>query len=301
MARLTARPAENRLFGIALILLSTLIFSTSDAVAKFALGVVNPFELLWIRSVAVVVITVPLAYWRAGRRIFNPERPGRQIIRGSAVMMSSLCFLIGLSQIPLADNSAINFIWPILITVFSMTFLGEKVGLRRMLATAFGFVGMLMIMRPGSGAFQAAAIYPFASAILWAIASLMTRGMTSNDPPETTIVWTSLVMLIGTTLVVPFFWHPMGMKGIILGVCVGLGSAIGHALVVFAYERAEASTLAPFAYVQLVWAIMLGYLIFAAIPDSWVFAGASLIALSGLYTAHRERIRAAEKSRAVHS
>jgi drug/metabolite transporter (DMT)-like permease len=209
-------------------------------------------------------------------------------------MISSLAFLTGLSFLPLADASAINFIWPVAVTVFSVIFLHEKVGIRRWGATIVGFAGMLLIIRPGSSAFQLAALFPISAAIFWALASIMTRSMTSTDPPETTIIWSAMVMLAGTTIALPFYWIPPGWQDVGPALIVGIGSALGHALIVFAFQKTSASSLAPFAYLQLVWATLLGYQIFGTVPDLWVLAGAVLIALSGLYTAHRERVRARE-------
>lgn len=292
MPRLVARPAENKPLAIALILITTLIFALSDAVAKLMVARISPLEVSWIRSVVVMAITLPIVYARIGRQAFAPRHPFRQIVRGAAVLGSSLLYLTGLAYLPLADTSAINFIWPVLITVLSVIFLGEKVGLRRWGATVLGFIGMLIIIRPGSSAFQMAAIYPTGAAVMWAFASLMTRGMTSTDPPETTIFWSALVMLVGTTVLLPYFWTTPGWYEISLGVFVGIGSAVAHALIVFAFERASAATLAPFAYLQLVWATLLGYLMFSTIPDRWILTGSVLIVISGIYTAHRERIRA---------
>lgn len=294
MARLTERGAENKPLAIALILLTTVIFALSDAVAKLMVASIPPLEVSWIRSVVVMALTLPVVYWRVGTQVFRPQHPFRQVLRGSAVLGSSLMYLTGLSFLPLADTSAINFIWPILITMFSVVFLGEKVGLRRWAATAVGFIGMLLIVRPGSSAFQAAAIWPIGAAVLWAFASVMTRGMTSTDPPETTIFWSSLVMLVGTTVVLPFYWVTPGWYELGLGLFVGIGSAVAHAMIVFAFERASASTLAPFSYLQLVWASVLGYVMFQTIPDRWILAGSALIVISGIYTVHRERVRARE-------
>jgi drug/metabolite transporter (DMT)-like permease len=291
MIRLDMRPAENKPLAIAFVLSAALIFACSDAVSKVMVAQISPIEASWLRSVVVMVLTLPLAYRRAGAVIFRPHHPLRQVLRGAAVLASSLLFLTGLTYLPLADASAINFIWPVLITVFAVIFLGEKVGIRRVGATIVGFLGMLLIVRPGSGAFQTAAIYPLGGAAFWALANVMTRLMSATDPPETTIVWSSAVMLLGTTLALPFVWTTPDAMLLGLGLVVGIGSAVGHALIVFALERSNASTLAPFSYIQLVWATLIGYLAFGTIPDRWIFAGAALIVASGLYTAHRERVR----------
>lgn len=283
--------SETRGFGIALVLASTLIFALSDATAKLLVATVSPLEASWLRCVVVAALTVPAVIWRCGMGVFRTAHPVRQTLRAGSVLFSSLLFLTGLSYLPLADASAINFIWPILITVFSVLLLGEKVGIRRAAATLIGFVGMLIIVRPGSSAFDIAALFPLGAAVLWALASVMTRGMMATEPPETTIVWSALVMLVGTTLVLPFYWVMPTWSEIGLGVLVGTGAAVGHAMVIFAYGRANASTLAPFAYVQLVWATACGYLFFGAIPDRWILIGAAIIAMSGIYTIHRERVR----------
>lgn len=283
--------AETRGLGIALILGSTLVFALSDTAAKLLVATMSPLEASWIRCVVVVVLTVPAVIWRRGMGVFRTAHPVRQTLRALSVWFSSLLFLTGLSYLPLADASAINFIWPILITVFSVLLLGEKVGIRRVTATLIGFLGMLIIIRPGSSAFHIAALFPLGAAVLWALASVMTRGMMTTEAPETTIVWSALVMLVGTTLVLPFYWVMPSWSEIGLGMLVGTGAAVGHAMVIFAYGRANASTLAPFAYVQLVWATACGYLVFGSVPDRWILIGASIIALSGIYTIHRERVR----------
>jgi drug/metabolite transporter (DMT)-like permease len=291
MNQIDASPTENQGLGIALVLGASLIFALSDATAKLMVASVSPVEVSWIRSIVVAILTVPAVIWRRGAGVFRTAHPVRQIARGLSVWFSSLLFLTGLSYLPLADTSAINFIWPILITVFSIFLLGEKVGIRRALATLIGFVGMLIIIRPGSSAFQVAAFFPLGAAVLWALASVMTRSMTSTEAPETTIVWSALVMLAGTSLALPWFWTMPTPREIGLGVLVGIGSAFGHAMIIFAYGQAKASTLAPFAYVQLVWATLCGYFIFGTIPDRWIITGAAIIAASGLYTLHRERVR----------
>ncbi len=167
-------------------------------------------------------------------------------------------------------------------------------GVRRWAATFVGFCGMLLIIRPGTGAFQIAAMYPLGAALLWSFAAVVTRSVSAHDRAATTLVWTSIVMLAGSTLLIPFFWRPMTGQEWLLMSLIGLISIFGHSVLVFAYERASASFLAPFSYVQLVWATILGYLVFGSLPDRWIAAGAILIVASGIYTAHRERVRARE-------
>jgi drug/metabolite transporter (DMT)-like permease len=282
---------EKAGLGIALILAAALIFALSDAVAKFVVGSIPPVELSWLRSIVVIAITLPAVLWRRGFSVLRSRHPVRQCLRGTIVTGSSLFFIFALNYLPLADATAINFIWPVLITVFSAIFLGEKIGIRRIAATLAGFAGMLIIIRPGSSAFQITALLPLGAAVLWATASVMTRAMTLDEPAETTIIWSALSTLVLTTLALPFVWVKPGL--VALGCCVIIGvlSATAHAMVIFAFGQTKASSLAPFTYMQLVWATLFGYLIFGAIPDPWIGIGTAIIVASGLYTIHRERVR----------
>jgi drug/metabolite transporter (DMT)-like permease len=288
------RPADNKPVALLLLLLTTVMFATGDSIAKLAVGTLHPVQMLFVRCAIVVAFTVPYALWKIGPAVFHTDHPKTQIFRGFAILGSSFLFVSGLSHLPLADASAINFVWPLLITVLSVLMLKEKVGVRRWAATLLGFAGMLLIIRPGTSAFQMAALYPLGAALLWSFAAVVTRSVSAHDRAATTLVWTSLVMLAGATVLIPFFWRPMtGQEWLLMGLIGGI-SIVGHSMLVFAYERASASFLAPFSYAQLVWATILGYLVFGSLPDRWIAAGAILIVASGIYTAHREHVRARE-------
>lgn len=288
------RPADNKPVALLLLLLTTVMFAIGDSIAKLAVGTLHPVQMLFVRCAIVVAFTVPYALWKIGPAVFYTDHPKTQVFRGFAILVSSFLFVSGLSHLPLADASAINFVWPLLITVLSVLMLKEKVGVRRWAATLLGFAGMLLIIRPGTSAFQMAALYPLGAALLWSFAAVVTRSVSAHDRAATTLVWTSLVMLAGATVLIPFFWRPMtGQEWLLMGLIGGISIA-GHSMLVFAYERAGASFLAPFSYAQLVWATILGYLVFGSLPDRWIAAGSILIVASGIYTAHRERVRARE-------
>jgi drug/metabolite transporter (DMT)-like permease len=241
-----------------------------------------------------VALVVPYTFHKAGRDVLKTQHPWLQLTRGTLVVIASIIFITGLQFLPIADASAINFVWPLLITLFSIPLLGEKVGIRRLSATVVGFIGMLLIVRPGSSAFQWAAVYPLAAAVLWALASVLTRKMAATEKGETTIVWSALISLLVSGLLLPFVFVPPGGNALLLGMIIGLVSAIGHSVLIYAFERAPASTLAPYTYIQLVWATLFGFLVFGTIPDAWKFAGGALITASGIYTAHREHVRRKE-------
>ena len=285
---------EHRFVALAFLLIATLCFGFGDTLAKLLVQEVPAIEANFLRSVVVVALVVPYTFRKAGRDVLKSRHPWLQFTRGALVVVASIIFISGLQFLPIADASAINFVWPLLITLFSIPLLGEKVGIRRLSATLVGFIGMLLIVRPGSAAFQWAAIYPLGAAVLWALASVLARKIAANDRGETTIVWSALISLLVSGLLLPFIYVQPSLNALMLGLVIGLVSAIGHSVLIYAFERAPASTLAPYTYIQLVWAALFGYLVFGTIPDSWKFAGASLIVASGIYTAHREHVRRKE-------
>jgi drug/metabolite transporter (DMT)-like permease len=277
--------------GILLILVASLIFAFSDAAAKFVVGSLPPLEIHWIRSLVVLAVTLPVLLWRKGPGVFRTRHPILQTVRGLCIMAASLLFLTGLIYLPVADASAINFIWPVLITVFSVIMLKEKVGIRRALATLAGFIGMLVIIRPGSASFNWAAVFPLGAAVVWSVGSVLTRKMSADDAAETTILWSAIIALAISSLCLPFVYVRPTVAELGFCVLIGIGSAVAHAMVVFAYAKAQASVLAPYSYTQLVWAAGAGLIFFGTLPDGWTVAGAVIITASGIYTAHREHLR----------
>ena len=278
---------DNVLKGIGLVVASTLFFSAGDVVAKIMTASLPALEVTWFRYLVFAVLIVPVAFAANGRRALATGRPGLQISRAVAVVASSVLFILGLQYLQPAEATAINFISPLFITALSIPLLGEKVGLHRGAAAGVGFLGVMLLVRPGSDAFQMAALYPIGTAVVWAAAAIATRMM-SAERPETTLAWTALVGFVGLTLAIAFVWRTPNLAEIGLGVLTGLFSTAGHWFVVKAYRLAPASVLAPFSYVQLVFAGVMGFVVFDVVPGPWTFAGGLVIAASGLYTARRE-------------
>jgi drug/metabolite transporter (DMT)-like permease len=283
--------ADRPFKGIALILLSTVFLGTSDVTSKYLSGTLPSVEIAWLRFLVFALIMVPAMV--PGSPIFA-MRTGSlalQLVRGSALLGSSLLFISSLRYLPIAEASATGFISPLLVTALSIVFLSEKVGLRRWLATAAGLIGMLIILRPGTSAFHVASFLPLASALCWAATLIMTRMMSGKEHAITTMTYSSIAGLAIMTALVPFAWVAPTWHDIAFGLLIGVASTAGQWIVVLAFRYADASVLAPFSYTQLVWVSTLGYLIFGEVPDGWTVIGAAVIVSSGLYTAHRERVR----------
>jgi drug/metabolite transporter (DMT)-like permease len=288
----TAPARADRPFrGIALILASTVFLGASDVTAKYLSATLPSIEIAWIRFLVFALIMSPAMVPGSPLYALRSQRPGLQAMRGVALLGSSLFFISGLRFLPIAEASATGFVAPLFVTALSIVFLGETVGVRRWLATAVGLIGVLIILRPGTGAFHPAAFFPIVSALAWACTLIMTRMMSGRDHAITTMTYSSIVGVCILSALVPFVWVTPSWHDILFGVFIGLASTAGQWIVVLAFRYADASVLAPFSYTQLLWVSILGFVIFGEVPDVWTVTGAVFIVGSGLYTAHRERVR----------
>jgi drug/metabolite transporter (DMT)-like permease len=290
-ARTAPARADRPFRGIALILASTVFLGASDATAKYLSATLPSIEIAWVRFLVFALIMVPAMLPGSPLYALRTERPGLQLMRGVALLASSLFFISGLRFLPIAEASATGFVAPLFVTALSIVFLGERVGVRRWLATAVGLIGVLIIVRPGTGAFHPAAFFPIVSALAWASTLIMTRMMSGREHAVTTMTYSSIAGVCILSALVPFVWVAPSWHDILFGIFIGIASTAGQWIVVLAFRYADASVLAPFSYTQLLWVSMLGFLIFGEVPDIWTVTGAIFIVASGLYTAHRERIR----------
>jgi drug/metabolite transporter (DMT)-like permease len=283
--------ADRPFRGIALILASTVFLGTSDVTAKYLSATLPSVEIAWLRFLVFALIMGPAMLPGSPLYALQSRRPGLQVMRGVALLGSSLFFISGLRFLPIAEASATGFVSPLFVTALSIFFLGERVGLRRWLATAIGLAGVLIILRPGSSAFHPAAVFPLVSALAWAATLIMTRIMSGTERAITTMTYSSIAGVGILSVMVPLVWVTPSWHDIAFGVLIGVASTAGQWIVVLAFRYADASVLAPFSYTQLLWVSLLGFIIFGEVPDLWTIVGAAFIVASGLYTAHRERIR----------
>jgi len=286
--------ANRVLPAILLVIAAVVLFSLSDVLAKLLRESLPAVEIAWLRYVTFAGLAAVLAA-RGRFAGLWPRRPGLQILRGLAVLGSAVLFITGLGYLPVAEATAINFVSPAFITALSIPFLGEAVGVRRWAAVLVGLLGVVIVIRPGAGAVQPAAAFPLLTALCWAVAIIATRRMGTSERAETTLLWTALIGLAVLTAWVPFDFVPPGARQIGIGLVLGVCASVGQYLVILAYGRAQASMLAPFSYVQLLSSTAIAYSVFGTIPDRVTLLGAAVIVLSGLYTAHRERIQARKR------
>ncbi|HLJ64641.1 MAG TPA: DMT family transporter [Stellaceae bacterium] len=282
-------PAPRPFVAIGLMLIAVALFSLMDSVSKLLAQSYSPLEVAWGRYVAIFLLLLPFVL-RNPRRMLRVAWPGLQLVRAITVMGSALLFIAGLQFLPLAEATAIAFTSPLLVTAMSIPFLGERVGPRRWASVVVGFLGVLVVIRPGTRAFDPAALLPLGSAAFWAMSIVATRRMGSRDRPITTLFFSTSVGLVLCSAAMPLVWITPTPEAIFRTFLVAMLSAGGQYLVIIALMRAAASLIMPFSYSQMLWSILLGYQIFGTIPATNTWIGATIIIGSGLYIAHRERV-----------
>jgi drug/metabolite transporter (DMT)-like permease len=290
-----ARPVVDQpLTGIGLILLAMAVFSAMDGISKGLAAHLHPVEVAWGRFLFITLILVPAVIRQPRALVTRYKR--RHVLRGLCMLCSSLFFIAGLARLPIAEAAAIGFVSPLMITALSIPLLGEQVGVRRWSAVVVGFIGVLVVMRPGTGAFDIAALFPIASAACWALGIIITRQMQGTEGVLTTLAWSTVVGFVVLSLTVGLFWRPPDALEWSLMAANGVLSAGGQVLLIAAFRYAGASLLSPFSYSQMLWATLIGYFAFGQLPDALTWTGAIIVIASGVYTLHRERIRARERS-----
>ena len=282
----------KRLKAILFIILAFACFSGLDATAKWLSPRIGVIETTWARYLSsFLIVSVFLNPWsRPG--LMRTSRPMLQAIRSAALLISTVLNFVALQYLQLAETMTILFLQPLLVALISGPLLGEWAGPRRLAAIGVGFIGVILIMRPGAGGIHWAAIFSFLGVGAYAAYSMITRVLAAHDSSETTMFYSAIAGVVVLTPIIPFVWRPPA-DGLTLALMllIGFWGALGHWLLILAHRHASAATLSPFLYTQIVWMIGLGYVIVGDVPDLWTLAGASIVIISGIYLFHRERVR----------
>lgn len=284
-AALAAIPDEKK--GILLFCLAIFVFSLMDIVAKVMTARYPPMEVAWARYASQFFWSALILSPRL-RSYLRTRHMGLQMIRSTCLFGATLFFFTSLKYLGLAEATAIFEVAPLMITVLSVVLLKEVVGIRRWGGVIAGLIGALIIIRPGAEVFQVAAIYPVGAAICFAGYAIATRRLGNDEPAATSFIYTTLIGTIVASLIVPFFWvTPTATDMAILGT-FGMIGAAGHFMLIIALTYSQASVIAPFSYMALLWNALWGVLFFAEFPDSYTLVGALVIVGAGLYVWHRE-------------
>ena len=279
--------------ALPLFLLAGVCLSSLDATAKYLVRDHALFLVVWARYAGQMLVVTPFAWQRAGPGFWRARHPVLQLVRSMCLLVATICFFGGLRYLPLAEGSAITFLAPIFVVVLSGPLLGERPTQARWIASIAGFVGILILVRPGSAVFHPAALLLLVAALCNALYFLMTRKL-ADESAYTTLFYSALAGTIGLSLALP--WQFDGgaptLRDAALFLLLGLFAGLGHWFVISAYLLAPASMLTPFAYLQMVWATSYGFAIFGQLPDRWSALGMTIIVASGLWLALQERWRA---------
>ena len=283
-----AESGRQRMIGIALMVAAMACFIVSDAAAKRLTLDHDVVQIIWVRYLfhlsAMVVLLVPF-----GRLSIRTARLKLQIGRSLFLLVATYCFVTGLSFLPMAEATTLLFLAPLLITALSVPLLGEHVGARRWTAVVIGFVGVLIVTRPGLGVMHPTAAVVLVAALASAFYQITTRKLSATDNAYTTLFYTAITGVVVFGVAAPFTWRPPTPLGWALMAWTGVFGGLGHLLFIKAHHLARVAVLAPFLYTQLVFAALVGFLVFGDLPDLWTVSGAMVIIASGLYVFFRER------------
>ena len=275
---------------MALMAIGLFLFAAVDTQAKFLTDSLHAIQIVWFRQLGLLLGVLPLLVWH-GTSVLRTSRPGLQVARGACAVGSSTLFIIAVTHVPLADAVAITFVAPFLVTIMGAFVLGEPVGFRRWSAVAIGFLGTLIVIRPGMGVVHPAAALLIVAATLFAVRQIIGRTVSGTDRTVTTVAYTALVSTLLVSLPLPFVWKwPLTVNELVILCTLAFIAGAAEFCIIKSLELAQAAAVAPLHYTLLVWSTIWGYLVFAELPDAWTWSGAVIIIGTGLYTSHRERI-----------
>ena len=291
----TRPPAPDRTgLGIALMCMTALIFSMQDGFSRVLGADYPPIFVVMIRYWIFAAFVIVLVSRQPGglKRAIRTKRPVTQIFRGVLLVAEVVVMVEAFVRLGLVETHAVFTAYPLFVAALSGPVLGEKVGWRRWAAIGIGFAGILVILQPGSGIMRIESLLPFLSALMFALYGLLTRHVSRDDPSMVSFFWTGIAGAVAITLVGIWDWQWLAPVDWIwmAGLCIcGMTS---HYLMIRAYELAEASSLQPFAYTQLVWASLIGVFVFGEVMRPNVVVGAVIVVAAGLFTLWRARVRA---------
>ncbi len=291
MSQQVAEPAagERIGFGIACALVGLFGMATMDVCAKLlGAGYAISQIILARNTFGLLTILAFVLFSSGGLARLRPRRPGLLLARAGANLGAAFLFFTGLRYMPLADAFAIAFAAPLFITALSVPVLGEQVGIRRWAAVTFGFLGVLVVVQPGTSAFRIEALLPLGAALCYAVAMLIGRKQTSYLSTSAILFWPSLIIVAVTLATMPAQWTTPNLSDFGLFVFMGVIGTAGMMLITQGYRFAPAAVIAPFDYSVLLWGVVYGWVIWQDVPGPNVWLGSAILIASGLYILHRE-------------
>ncbi|KNX77698.1 membrane protein [Pseudomonas sp. 250J] len=275
--------------GIALVVVATFLFASHDALSKFLGGIYPIIMVVWVRYLVHTLLMAGIFLPKAGLAVLRTRRPLLQTLRALSLLSTSLLFTAGLQYLPLAEATSVNFLAPVLVTALSVPLLKERVTPGQWAAVVLGFIGVLVVVHPGGAMFTPAILFPFGSALGFCFYQLLTRKLAAHDSPTTSNFYAGLCNTLIMTALVPFFWQVPQWPHVPLMLALGGCGMTAHLLLTQAFRHAAPALLAPFSYCQIVFAGLLGLVVFGQVPDGTSLVGIAVICLSGLGAAWMQR------------
>lgn len=280
-----ASPGHAHRRGVLFMLAAIAVLPIMDAIAKALTQRYPVLQVAWARFFFAFLVLLPFTPRASLGVLLRPPRLGLQLARSLCMVLAVLLFFTTLRFLPLADTLAICFLYPLVVLALAALFLGEPVGRNRWLAALAGFLGVLIVIRPGFAVFHPAALLGLLTSVVFASFAVLTRTLAASAPPAVLLVWGTLVGTIVLSLLVPLAWVMPRAGDLALMLLMGSLGAVGHLLMLKAFEAAPAVVLAPIAYVEIVGAILLGWLVFGDLPDAATWVGTGIICAAGVYVA----------------
>ena len=276
--------------ALPLILGAGLCFSTLDATAKYLVQEHTLFLVVWARYAGQMVVSTPIAWQRLGPGFWRTQHLGVQLVRSACLVTATLCFFGALRYLPLAEGTAISFMAPMFAVLLSRPVLGERPTRARWISVIGGFIGIVILVRPGSAVFHPATGLLVLAALSNALYQLLTRRV-PKDSAHTTLFFSGLVGATALSLLLPFAEVPAQatFRDALFMLLLGLLAGLGHGMLIGAFLRAPASLVAPFTYVHMLWATFWGWLVFGQLPDAVSALGMAIIVASGVGLVLHER------------
>lgn len=278
-----AEQPDRPIRGILLMMAAALFIAGQETIAKHLTEDGLPLsQVIWARYAAHLALMLVFLLPRHGASVFRSTRPVAQVGRSMLLLVDTILYFLALTFLTLVEVTAIVFVAPIMVVLLARPLLGEALTVRRLVAVIVGFAGVLIIVRPGFDGLSWPALLVIGSAVCIALFNLATRRMRSVDPSRVTMLYTALVGTVAASLWVPFEWVAPSLGQWGLMIAIGVLGGTGHGLLIVAHQDAPASTVAPFMYIQILWALGLGWMVFGDWPDLPTFVGAAVIIAGGL-------------------
>jgi|TARA_B110000881_G_C18514957_1_gene484368 drug/metabolite transporter (DMT)-like permease len=269
-------------------LLGWMVLPIMDGFAKYLSADLPVLQITWARYFFTVAFTLPVMFFFYRKQLVWSDKPKLQIVRGLILLCANVCFFYSISVISLAKALTLAFIAPLIVTAFSPILLGEKVGLRRWTAVIIGFIGSLVVIRPGIVEINLASLAALGTGIMYGFYLIITRKLSTSDNPLLTLLITGLVGGLIASVIVPFIWVKPSLNQWSMMAAIGIFACIGHLFLILSLKYADASKLAPLGYTEIIPNVIIGYYFFGNFPDNWTFLGLFIIIFSGIYISRRE-------------